>query len=142
MLATVGLIGAFRRRAVLGHDLRLYRPPHSLQATIGIFAVFTGLVAAAWNVVSLGVFRFLSNFGLGGEIPVALTITAEFMPSRIRGRVSSGVLAAFPLGLALAAGLSLLILPNYGWRVLFLIGVCRPDPVLRRAATCRNPCAI
>lgn len=122
-LATVGLIGAFLGALFWGTISDYIGRRTAFAATIGIFAAFTGLVAAAWNVASLGIFRFLSNFGLGGEIPVALTITAEFMPSRIRGRVSSGVLAAFPLGLALAAGLSLLILPNYGWRVLFLVGV-------------------
>jgi putative MFS transporter len=122
-LATVGLIGAFLGALFWGTISDYIGRRTAFAATIGIFAAFTGLVAAAWNVVSLGIFRFLSNFGLGGEIPVALTITAEFMPSRIRGRVSSGVLAAFPLGLALAAGLSLLILPNYGWRALFLVGV-------------------
>ena len=30
----------------------------AFSATVGIFAVFTGLVAASWNVLSLGVFRF------------------------------------------------------------------------------------
>ena len=37
------------------------------------------------NVLSLSIFRFISNFGLGGEVPVALTLTSEFSPSRIRG---------------------------------------------------------
>jgi MFS transporter, putative metabolite:H+ symporter len=123
LLATIGLIGAFLGALFWGTISDYIGRRTAFTATIGIFAAFTGLVATAWSVASLGIFRFFSNFGLGGEIPVALTITAEFMPSRIRGRVSSGVLAAFPLGLALAAGLSLLILPNYGWRVLFMVGV-------------------
>ena len=50
-----------------------------------MFAVFTGLVAVSWNVLSLSVFRFLSNFGLGGEVPVTLTLSAEYSPGRIRG---------------------------------------------------------
>ena len=52
---------------------------------------------------TLAVFRFISNFGLGGEVPVALTLTAEYSPSRIRGRMTGSMMAAFPLGLALAA---------------------------------------
>ncbi len=123
VLATIGLVGAFIGALFWGTISDYIGRRVSFASTIGIFAVFTGLVAVAWNVLSLSVLRFISNFGLGGTIPVALTITAEFMPSRIRGSVSSGVLAAFPLGLALAAGLSLLILPAYGWRALFLIGV-------------------
>ena len=123
LLATIGLIGAFVGALFWGTISDYIGRRVSFAATIGIFAAFTGLVAASWNVMTLSVARFISNFGLGGTIPVALTITAEFMPSRIRGSVSSGVLAAFPLGLALAAGLSLLILPAYGWRALFLVGV-------------------
>ena len=122
-LATIGLVGAFLGALFWGTISDYIGRRTAFAATVGIFAAFTALVAAAWSVVSLGVFRFISNFGLGGEIPVALTITAEFMPSRIRGRVTSTMMAAFPLGLALAAGLSLLILPHYGWRVLFAIGI-------------------
>src|SRR6187431_3172437 len=70
LLATVGLIGAFLGALFWG--------------TIGIFSLFTGLVGASWNVLSLGVFRFLSNFGLGGEVPVALTLASEYSPARIR----------------------------------------------------------
>ena len=123
LLATIGLVGAFLGALFWGTISDYIGRRTAFAATVGIFAVFTGLVGVAWNILSLAVLRFVSNFGLGGQIPVALTITAEFMPSRIRGRVSSAVLAAFPLGLALAAGLSLAILPRYGWRVLFVIGV-------------------
>src|SRR5262249_46469874 len=39
------------------------------------------------------------------------------------GRMTGSIMAAFPLGLALAALLSLLIIPNFGWRALFAVGV-------------------
>jgi putative MFS transporter len=123
LLATIGLIGAFLGALFWGTISDYIGRRTSFNATVAVFTVFTGLTALSWNVLSLTVFRFISNFGLGGQIPVALTITAEFMPSRLRGRVSSSVLAAFPLGLALAAGLSLLLLPTFGWRVLFAVGV-------------------
>ncbi len=123
LLATVGLVGAFLGALFWGTISDYIGRRTSFQATVGIFAAFTALVAASWSVGSLLVFRFASNFGLGGEVPVATTLTAEFMPSRIRGRVTGNMLAAFPVGLVVAAGLSLLILPRFGWRALFAVGV-------------------
>ena len=123
LLATVGLIGAFLGALFWGTISDYIGRRTSFQATVAIFAVFTGLVAAAWNVLSLAVFRFLSNFGLGGEIPVTLTLAAEFSPGRIRGRMTGTIMAAFPVGLVVAAALSLAIVPNFGWRALFIVGI-------------------
>src|SRR5262245_17125232 len=123
LLATVGLIGAFLGALFWGTISDYIGRRTSFAATIGIFSLFTGLVAASWNVVSLSVFRFLSNFGLGGEVPVALTLASEYSPSRIRGRMTGSMMAAFPLGLALAALLALFVIPTYGWRAVFIIGV-------------------
>ena len=123
MLATVGLVGAFLGALFWGTISDYIGRRTSFAATIGIFSLFTGLVAASWNVLSLAVFRFLSNFGLGGEVPVALTLTSEFSPGRIRGRMTGTMMAAFPVGLALAAALSLAIIPTFGWRALFIVGV-------------------
>jgi MFS transporter, putative metabolite:H+ symporter len=123
LLATIGLFGAFLGALFWGTISDYIGRRTSFNATIGIFSVFTGLTALSWNIPSLAIFRFVSNFGLGGQVPVALTITSEFMPGHLRGRVSSSVLAAFPLGLAVAAGLSLLLIPRVGWRALFAVGV-------------------
>lgn len=123
LLATIGLVGAFLGALFWGTISDYIGRRTAFQATVGIFAIFTGLVAVSWNLGSLIAFRFLSNFGLGGEVPVATTITAEFMPSAIRGRVTGNMMAAFPVGLLVAAGISLAILPRFGWRALFLIGV-------------------
>jgi MFS transporter, putative metabolite:H+ symporter len=122
-LATVGLVGAFLGALFWGTISDYIGRRTAFASTVGIFAVFTGLVATSWNITSLAVYRFLSNFGLGGEVPVAATLTAEFMPSRIRGRATGSMMTAFPVGLLVAAGLSLFILPRWGWRALFLVGV-------------------
>jgi putative MFS transporter len=123
LLATVGLLGAFVGALFWGTISDYIGRRTAFQATIGIFAAFTGLIAASWSLASLAVFRFLANFGLGGEVPVASTLSSEFMPSKIRGRATGTMMAAFPVGLVLAAGLALAILPTYGWRTLFAIGV-------------------
>src|SRR5215467_11004352 len=122
-LASVGLFGAFLGALFWGTLSDYIGRRTSFQATVGLFAVFTGLVAVAWNVLSLSVFRFLSNFGLGGEVPVTLTLASEYSPGRIRGAMAGNIMAAFPLGLALAAMLAYFIIPTYGWRTVFIIGV-------------------
>jgi putative MFS transporter len=123
LLATVGLIGAFLGALFWGTISDYIGRRTSFAATIGIFSLFTGLVGASWNVLSLSVFRFLSNFGLGGEVPVALTLASEYSPARIRGRMAGSMMAAFPVGLALAALVSLWLIPTYGWRAIFIAGV-------------------
>ena len=123
LLATAGLVGAFLGALFWGTLSDYIGRRTAFQSTVGLFAIFTGLVAASWNVASLGVFRFLSNFGLGGEVPVTLTLSSEFSPGRIRGGMAGNIMAAFPVGLVIAAALSLLIIPHWGWRALFVVGV-------------------
>lgn len=123
LLATVGLVGAFLGALFWGTLSDYIGRRTAFQSTVGLFAIFSGLVAVSWNVASLGVFRFLSNFGLGGEVPVTLTLSSEFSPGRIRGGMAGNIMAAFPVGLVIAAGLSLLIIPRWGWRGLFVVSV-------------------
>jgi putative MFS transporter len=123
LLATTGLFGAFLGALFWGTISDYIGRRTAFKVTIGIFAVFTGLAAGAWNMASLIGARFLANFGLGGEVPVACTLITEFMPGRIRGAATGNMMTAFPVGLVVAAGLSLAIIPTLGWRWLFVIGV-------------------
>ena len=123
LLASIGLIGAFVGALFWGTISDYIGRRTAFSATIGIFAVFSGLVAVAWNTVTLSIFRLISNFGLGGEVPVTSTLASEFSPGKLRGRMTGLILMGFPLGLAVAALLSLLIIPRFGWRGLFVVSV-------------------
>ena len=123
MLATIGLLGAFIGALLWGSLSDYIGRKTSFQATVGIFAIFTGMMSASWSVASLAVTRFFANIGLGGEQPVTSTLFTEYMPSKVRGKASGNMLAAFPAGMVAAALIGLLVVPTLGWRILFIIGV-------------------
>ena len=62
LLATVGLVGAFLGALFWGTISDYIGRRTSFSATIGIFSVFTGLVATAGNVFSLSIYRIHLEF--------------------------------------------------------------------------------
>src|SRR3974377_220407 len=68
-MATIGLIGAFAGALFWGTLSDSIGRGRSFEITIVLFTVFTAATAGSWDLQSFAVFRFLSNFGLGGLIP-------------------------------------------------------------------------
>src|SRR6201982_1548536 len=66
--------------------------------------------------------RFLMGLGLGAEVLVGYSIMAEFFPARIRGRWSGMISTVVTAGLPVSALLAWLLVPTFGWRVMFLLG--------------------
>jgi putative MFS transporter len=92
-------------------------------ATVLIFSLFSGVTAASFSVGFLLGVRFITGIGLGGAIPVDAAILAEFAPARIRGFAGGVLPIAFPVGTFLASATALVLVPRFGWRGLFLVGI-------------------
>lgn len=95
----------------------------AFQLTVAIFAFASGACAFAQDATQLTVLRFLTGLGIGGFVPVDTAVMSEFMPSRRRGRMMALWAIFFPVGGLLAAWLASLIIPDLGWRAMFMIGV-------------------
>ena len=78
--------------------------------------------AACWSFTSLLVARFIQGIGIGGEIPVASTYINEIAHSKTRGRFFLMYEAAFAFGYVAATALGVLLIADYGWQIMFLIG--------------------
>lgn len=74
------------------------------------------------DLCRLFVFRFIQGCGLGGEVPVAATYVNELARAKGRGTFVLLYELVFTFGLLAAAALGLLVVPNFGWRVMFVIG--------------------
>jgi AAHS family 4-hydroxybenzoate transporter-like MFS transporter len=94
----------------------------ALLISVACFALFTALVATAGNVATLAAIRFVAGLGLGGAMPNAAALTAEFVPARQRPLAITLTIVCIPLGGALAGVAAGTIIPSFGWRGLFAAG--------------------
>lgn len=91
--------------------------------TILLFAIGTALTGLAQNIEQVYLFRFIAGLGAGGEYGIGMALVAEAWPKNKQGRASSYVSVGAQYGVILAALLSAMILPSWGWRGLFFVGL-------------------
>lgn len=127
--ATAGFIGSLAFAGMLVGALaagyladRLGRRRTILWATLW-FSVFTALGAVATSPELFGVVRFVAGLGLGGLVPSANALTAEFVSRRHRSSVSTIMMSGVPIGGSAAALIGLWLLPTYGWRAMYAVAV-------------------
>ena len=90
--------------------------------TLVIYSIATALCAFAPNLTWLLIFRFIVGLGLGGQLPVAVTLVSEYIPAHVRGRFIVLLESFWGLGWLVAALVSYFVIPSYGWHIAFLIG--------------------
>ena len=66
--------------------------------------------------------RFLTGLGLGGALPNAIALTAEFSPHRRRATMVMAMFIGFSVGAAVGGFIAAGLLPGYGWRSIFVVG--------------------
>jgi AAHS family 4-hydroxybenzoate transporter-like MFS transporter len=91
-----------------------------------IFGLATTAVAVADHVASLAVLRLLAGVGLGGAMPNAAALAAEYVPLRRRPFAVTLAIVCVPVGAALAGFAAIVALPSIGWRGMFTIGGVLP----------------
>lgn len=92
------------------------------QANLAIFGLASLGAAFAPDMETLILLRFVMGFGLGAENVVGYSTMTEFVPPKSRGRWL-GIVAVFVVtGLPVSALLGWLLIPEFGWRVMFILG--------------------
>lgn len=86
-------------------------------------SLFVAAHSLAANVATLGALRAASMASGGLLYPTTGALVAEEAPPRIRGLMTGLLQVAYPLGWFLASMLAVLLLADYGWRVLFVAGL-------------------
>jgi MFS family permease len=95
----------------------------ALMATVLIFSVCSGLSGLAQNLVQLAIARTILGLGMGGEWASGALLVSETWPAKHRGKAIGLMQGGWALGYILAAIAAATILPRFGWRVMFFVGV-------------------
>ena len=123
MILSAGYVGQFIGAILFGWIAeRIGRLP-TLLITIVLFVAMDVACLFAWGGASLLVFRFLQGIGTGGEVPVASAYINEFIGARKRGRFFLLYEVIFPVGLLFAGLAGYFLVPEFGWRSLFIVGL-------------------
>jgi MFS transporter, putative metabolite:H+ symporter len=91
------------------------------QFNLIVFGVASLVATFAPTMDALIWLRFLTGLGLGAEIVVGYSTLTEFVPPRSRGRWLAMMAFVVVSGLPITTLLGTLIIPNFGWRPMFLI---------------------
>jgi AAHS family 4-hydroxybenzoate transporter-like MFS transporter len=86
------------------------------------FGIGTFATAFVQDVNTLLAIRFLTGLGLGGAMPNAVAMTSEFNPHRRRATMVMIMFCGFSVGAALGGFLAAGLIPQFGWRSVFVVG--------------------
>ena len=126
---TAGAIGSVTLLAAAGGGLGFgviadrYGRTRALMASVLIYSVFTAACGFADSALQLAIFRILLGIGMGGEWASGAALVSESWPAEHRGKALGLMQSAWAIGYGLAALVTLLVLPRWGWRAVFFVGV-------------------
>jgi MFS transporter, putative metabolite:H+ symporter len=115
----VGMIGLFVFPALAD----LYgRKPLLIFSILG-YSLFSGLTGFATGWITLLVFTSINRIALSGELPVGMVMVSEVAPTRWRGTALAVLVGGFPLGYLFCSLAASVVVPLWGWRSLYFLGV-------------------
>src|SRR5688572_7671588 len=100
---------------------KIGRRPVLVGATL-FFATMTIATAYAQNIDQLFWLRLVAGIGMGCIIPNATALVGEFSPAARRVTLMMTITVGFTAGAALGGFVAAWMIPNFGWRSVFLFG--------------------
>jgi MFS family permease len=95
----------------------------ALMASILVYSLATAACGFSRTIPQLAVFRFVLGLGMGGEWTAAAALIAETWRAEHRGKALGLMQSAYAIGEAIAALVVAVVLPHFGWRCVFFVGV-------------------
>jgi MFS family permease len=123
LVASATLLASAAGGIVIGLAADRYGRTRALMASVLIYSVFTAACGFARTVPQFALFRVLLGIGMGGEWASGATLVCETWPAEHRGKALGFMQSAWAIGYGAAAVVTGLVLPHWGWRGVFFVGI-------------------
>ena len=100
-----------------------YGRARALMWSVLVYSVATALCGFTQTAVELMLCRVVLGLGMGGEWASGAALVAESWPARHRGKALALVQSSWAVGYALGAAVVALVMPRFGWRAVFFVGI-------------------
>jgi MFS family permease len=123
LLGSITLLASAAGGVVFGVIADRFGRARALMGSIVVYSIFTFLCGLSTSVTQLALFRIGVGLGMGGEWASGAALVAETWDARDRGKALGVMQSAWAIGYGAAAAVTGAILPAWGWRVVFFVGV-------------------
>jgi MFS family permease len=122
-LGSITLLGGAAGGLIFGHVADRFGRTRALISSILIYSVFTAACGLSQTLWQFALFRALLGLGMGGEWASGAALVSETWPAKHRGRALGLMQSAWAIGFAAAALVVGFVLPRWGWRAVFFVGI-------------------
>ncbi len=122
-LGSITLLGGAAGGLIFGHIADRFGRTRAMIASVLLYSVFTAACGLSQTLWQFAIFRALLGLGMGGEWASGAALVSETWPAKHRGRALGFMQSAWAIGFAAAALVVGFILPRWGWRVVFFVGI-------------------
>ncbi|MBI2833638.1 MAG: MFS transporter [Acidobacteria bacterium] len=123
LLGSITLVASAVGGIAFGVIADRYGRTRALMASILIYSTFTGACGLAQTIGQLAVLRILVGLGMGGEWASGAALVSEIWPAEHRGKALAFMQSTAAIGYICAPIVVALIMPTWGWRAVFFVGV-------------------
>lgn len=122
-LGSITLLGGAVGGLIFGHIADRFGRTKAMMASVLLYSVFTALCGLSQTFWQFAVFRALLGLGMGGEWASGAALVSETWPAKYRGRALGYMQSSWAIGFGAAALVVGQVLPRFGWRAVFFVGV-------------------
>jgi MFS family permease len=123
LLNSLTLVSSAAGGVIFGLLADRYGRKRALMGSVLLYSIFTGLCGLSQTLWQLAAFRVCLGLGMGGEWASGAALVSESWPASARSRAFAFMQSSWAIGFGAAAIVTALVLPTWGWRGVFFVGV-------------------